>query len=478
MDTGAARLRRRMAGLLGCAAVVAAFGCGATPTSPSHGTRPNFVIIVADDLAADLFGPARRFSFLELPHLEALAARSVVFDRACVTTSLCSPSRASILSGLYAHSHHVLGNESADLPPSIVTFPMLLQQSGYRTAFIGKWHMDSSTDAPRPGFDYWLSFRGQGVYQDPVLNENGRVGTVPGYITDILTGYAVRWLAAQGGQPFALILAHKAVHEPFQPAPRHAAAFPDASLPEPASFRDSFAGKPGWQRRYAACGGRADAFTRCPDPLPPALPAWSWSGRVRWRLDYLRTALALDESVGSVLAALQAGGLADSTYVLFLSDNGLFLGEHRLGDKRLAYEESIRVPLLIAGPQLAPRHTNALALNVDVAPTLLDLAGLSTPARFEGRSLAPLLRGVSTRIREAFLYEYFADATLPALPSIFALRNERYTYVSYPGSSDDELYDLDRDPVELANLSADPAAAGLRGQLRRQLEELLPAGEP
>lgn len=451
-------------------------GCGPSPAGPTPGqeSRPNFVVIVADDMAYGLFGPGRRLPVLSLPNLEGLAARGVVFDQAFVTTSLCSPSRATLLSGLYAHRHGVIGNENQELSPSIATYPQLLQRAGYETAFIGKWHMDAQNDAPRPGFDYWVSFRGQGVYEDPQLNENGRVVARTGYITDLLTDYATGWLQRPRSKPFLLILAHKAPHNPAVPAARHAGALSEAALPEPSSFEDTFADKPAWERRYARCGGTASAYVECPDPQPASLPVVPWHARDTGRLDYLRTLLALDESVGRVLAAVEARGLSRSTFVVFLSDNGLFLGEHRLGDKRLAYEESLRIPFVVAGGGLAARRAEVVALNLDLAPTILDLAGLGVPAEMQGRSLARPLRGEAAPARESFLYEYDTESFFPVIPDIQAIRTASRKYVTYPGStSEEELYDLVNDPMEMRNLAGRPEWAAARLELRQQLDRLL-----
>ena len=428
-------------------------------------------------MAPDLFGQGRRLPFLVLPNLDRLAARGMQFDRAFVTTSLCAPSRATMLSGLYAHSHGVLTNESGDLPGGIETYPQLLQRAGYKTAYVGKWHMDSGNDGPRPGFDYWVSFHGQGTYENPELNDNGHQVHRTGYLTDILTDYGVQWLRARSNEPFLLVLAHKAPHDPFHPAPRHVTALPDAALPEPASFEDPFLAKPAWQRRYALCGGTAADLARCPDPPPSRLPPWPWSAREPWRLDYLRTLLALDDSVGTVTSTLESQGLAGSTFVIFVSDNGMFLGEHRLGDKRLMYEESIRVPFVIAGSGIAaPSRSTAMVLNLDLAPTLLQLAGVNVPATMQGTSLVPLLRGQTTSVRDSFLYEYFSDPLIPGVPAMTGVRTERWTYVRYPGIPDvEELYDLNLDPSELNNLAAATDHATVKADLRNQLNRLLAA---
>ncbi len=426
-------------------------------------------------MATNLFGAGHRFPFLTLPNLEALAARGVQFDRAFVTTSLCSPSRATMLSGLYAHTHGVLTNQSGDLSTDIATYPQYLQGIGYKTAFIGKWHMDSSTDAPRPGFDYWVSFRGQGVYENPLLNEDGHEVQTTGYVTDILTGYAQRWLQARGSEPFLLVLSHKAPHEPFHPAPRHLSAFADATLPEPANFEDPFLDKPAWQRRYAMCGGTAAGLARCPDPPPAVLPPWPWPAHEPWRLDYLRTLLAIDDSLGTVTSTLQSQNLAASTYVFFISDNGMLLGEHRLGDKRLMYEESIGVPLVIAGAAVsAPRRTTAMVLNLDLAPTILDLAGVPVPTAMQGRSLVPLLRGTAASVRDSFLYEYFPDPLIPGVPEMRGVRTAGWTYVTYPAlPGAEELYELNGDPGEMTTLATAPDRAAVKLDLQKRLDQLL-----
>jgi N-acetylglucosamine-6-sulfatase len=474
-----AGLRAGAAATLAAALVLAGVpGCGggASPATATQAAvaRPNFVVIIADDMAYGLFGTGRRFPFLQLPNLERLAAQGVQFDRAFVTTSLCSPSRASILTGLYAHAHGVDVNEMVDLDPTIPTFPQLLRGAGYRTAFVGKWHMDSYNDGPRPGFDHWVSFHGQGVYTDPWLNVNGRKLQGSGYVTDLLTDYAVDWLADGASEPFLLMLSHKAVHAPFTPAPRHQAALPGAWLPEPASFRDDFADKPAWQRRYARCGGTPSAYASCPDPQPAALSRWPWPGDDTARVDYLRALMSLDDSVGSVVGALERGGLDRNTYVVFMSDNGFFLGEHRLGDKRLAYEEALRVPLVVKGGGLLPRAVGALALNIDVAPTVLELAGLSAPASMHGRSLAGVMRGQAQSVRDAFLYEYAPDSNLPVIPAITAVRTTSQKYVTYPGRpGESELYDLATDPGEVTNLSDRPEWQARRADLQQRLQQLL-----
>jgi N-acetylglucosamine-6-sulfatase len=290
-----------------------------------------------------------------------------------------------------------------------------------------------------------------------------------------LTEYAVNWLRQNGTQqPFMLYLAHKAPHLPSEPMPRHAAALAGDSIPEPATFDDTFKDKPAWQRRYVVCGGAAAAFSQCPDPLPAQLPLWQWSPDEPWRLDYLRTLMDLDDSVGSIQATLSSLGIADSTYVLFLSDNGFLFGDHRMADKRVAYEESMRIPFVMSGGGLTPRQANGVALNIDIAPTFLELASVARPATMQGLSLVKLLRGEAESVRDAFLYEYFAEPLVPVVPSIQALRSGTRKYVTYPGAaSDEELYDLVGDPRELTNVAARPDWGAAREAARQQLDRLL-----
>ncbi len=431
--------------------------------------RPNFVFILVDDLRWDAMS-CMGHPIARTPNVDRLAANGARFSNAFVTTSLCAPSRASFLTGLYTHTNGVRTNEKQEYDHALPTFPKLLQEAGYETGFIGKWHMKPTSD-PRPGFDYWLSFQGQGVYIDPQLNENGRTFKATGYMTDLLTGYAVDFLKKPREKPFSLCLWHKAVHGPFTPADRHNDLYKNARLPEPESFRDTFKGKPAWQRALVDRTARR-ANTR---PAASVAPE-GWEG-TRW-INYYRTLAAVDESVGRVLAVLKETGQLDNTYIIYAGDNGFFQGEHRRGDKRLAYEESIRIPLIMQGPGIGPSGViNAMALNIDIAPTLLDLAGVKPPASMQGRSLRPAFDGQAPGDwRSSFLYEYFKEAWLPQIPDMVGVRGERYKYVTYPGLDDiDELYDLRTDPHELRNLAEDPAHAATLEKMRAELQRLAKA---
>jgi len=441
--------------------------------------RPNFVFILVDDMRWDVMSCAGH-TFVRTPNIDRIAASGVRFANAFVTTSLCSPSRASFLTGTHPDTHGVRWNGKKVEPgPATPTFPQLLQAAGYQTGYVGKWHMAADSN-PRPGFDYWLSFELQGEYIDPELNENGRVFVKKGYMTDILTDYALEFLKKQGDQPFCLYLSHKAMHADFIPAERHKDLYAPSDLIEPPSYRDDLSGKPRWQRERVLRGGRLQRPAP-PGGIPDALPVADWDPHSvinQRRLDWHRTLAAVDEGVGAVLDLLAARGWADNTVVIFAGDNGFFLGEHHdLSDKRLAYEESIRVPLLACGPGVeAPgRVVPEMVLNIDVAPTLLELAGVAVPPVMQGRSLRPLFAGERAEWRKSFFYKYFKEDWLPGVPTIEAVRTEQFKYIRSPEIDDiEELYDLKRDPFEMRNLARDPSAQDVLARMRAEMERLRP----
>lgn len=431
----------------------------------------NVVFILSDDHRYDFMGfHPDAPEWLETPSLDRMANEGVHLANAFVTTSLCSPSRASILTGRYAHRHGVVDNTSA-IPEGTRFFPEYLQQGGYNTGYIGKWHMgeDAESDMPRPGFDYWISFRGQGAYYNPLLNINGERHQLQGYTTDILTDSAVAWLERQqgGGEPFFLYLSHKAVHAEFEPAPRHAGRYADVTIPYPATLANTesnYRDKPAWveAQRYSWHG-----------------VDYMYHGEFDFDTFYRRyaeTLLALDDGIGRVLDALERTGLAENTLVLYMGDNGFLLGEHGLIDKRNAYEESIRVPLLAWAPGwLEPGfRQETLIRNIDIAPTLLDLAGVQPGHDMDGRSVLPALRGEPLSETGEFLYEYYWEYAFPHTPTTFALRDDRFKYIAYHGLWDlDELYDLQTDPDERVNLIRIPEYQQQVQTMRSRLFDLL-----
>lgn len=458
----------RASGKRHCGAAIALLSLASALSAADR--RPNFVFILVDDLRWDAMSCAGH-PFVRTPNIDKIASSGARFTNAFVTISLCAPSRACFLTGTYAHTNGVRTNEQMEFDHSMPTYPRLLQAAGYETAFVGKWHMKPVSD-PRPGFDYWLSFVGQGDYINPKLNENGRNFQATGYMTDLLTQYAVDFIKRPREKPFCLNLWHKAVHGPFTPADRHKDLYRDVLLPEPPSFRDTFERKPAWQSRRRSAAGDDRQATRpsLADLQPP-----TWDPRDEQKLNYFRALAAVDDSVGRILDVLKETGVLDNTVIIFAGDNGYFHGEHRRGDKRAAYEESIRIPLVMCGPGVAKGGgtIRQMTLNIDIAPTILALAGVKTPSSMQGVSLKPLLAGGTPPWRKSFLYEYFQEKRLSQVPTIAAVRTESWKYVTYPEIQDlDELYDLTRDPHEMRNLAVDPGAGDQLASMRVELERL------
>jgi N-acetylglucosamine-6-sulfatase len=444
----------------------------------THAAPRNIVFILTDDHRFDAMG-FMGHPFLETPNLDSLAKNGVHLPNAFVTTSLCSPSRASILTGLYAHHHGVVDNNNP-VRADLVFFPQLLQQAGYSTGFFGKWHMGGEGDDPQRGFDKWVSFRGQGEYWPDrrgtadagkgapnTLNVDGRRVPQQGYITDELTDYALDWLkSVPKGKPFFLYLSHKAVHAEFVPADRHAGRYRDKPLPVPDS-RGHHEHAPLWVQNQRNSWHGVDF------PYHSDLDVADYYRR------YCETLLAVDESVGRVLAALRARGQLDDTLVVYMGDNGFGFGEHGLIDKRTAYEWSMRVPLIMQCPSALPAGTvmKEVAANIDLASTFLEAVGVkpaNLPA-FDGRSFWPLVRGEHIAWRSELLYEYYWERNYPQTPTLFALRGDRYKFIrAYGGWDLDELYDLERDPGETKNLIFDtdyrPVAQAMRQKLFATLQ--------
>lgn len=437
------------------------------------GARPRSVIfILVDDLRYDAMG-FMGHPFLKTPHIDNMASCGVHFENAFVTTSLCSPSRASVLTGQFMHNHKVVDNNDL-APKGTVFFPQYLQKAGYDTAFVGKWHMGGSSDAPRPGFDHWVSFRGQGHYLSPgkrwKLNVNGKAVPQKGYITDELTDYALQWLKGRKGEkPFFLYLSHKAVHARFVPAKRHEKMYADVKIQEPstqASTPENDKGKPMWVKNQRNSWHGVD------------FPYHSSLNIKEYYRNYCRTLMAVDDSLGKVMQFLKENKLADSTAVFFMGDNGFLFGEHGLIDKRNAYEESMRVPLLGHCPDLFKGGSKVedLVANIDIGPTILDLAGLETPKQMDGRSFLPLATGKlkPEEWRQNLLYEYYWEWNFPHTPTTLALRGDRYKFIQYHGIWDtDELYDVKADPKETKNLIRDPAHAETVRKMRALLYQKL-----
>ena len=446
-----------------------------TPRGPR---RPNVVVVLVDDMRWDDFGAAGH-PFIETPNIDRLAREGTRFLNAFATTPLCSPSRACFLTGQYAHTNGIVDN-TARRSDHLAVFPSALQRAGYRTAFFGKWHMGND-DSPRPGFDHWVGMAGQGEAIDPPLNVDGARVRARGYATDRLTDYVERFIDDAGDRPFLAYLAHKAIHpnviqrddgtvvplagQPggFVAADRHRGRYLGRTMPRrPSAFKPP-AGKP--------------ALLRQIDALPPLGAATATTDdEIRGRLEML---LAVDDSLGRIVEALARKGVLDDTAIFFTSDHGYFYGEHGLNEeRRLAYEEAIRIPLLLRYPRLAPAtHTpDQIALSIDLAPTVLELAGLQPDAAIQGRSLVPLLQGRAASWRSSFLIEYYTDTVFPRIRNMgyVAVRTERHKYIRFRELTGmDELYDLRADPYEESNIIGRPGAAQDLGRVRAELERLL-----
>lgn len=466
--------------------VTAILFCLALNASAQQQKKPmNIIYILADDHRYDAMGFMKAIPGLETPGMDRMAREGAHLKNAFVSTALCSPSRASILTGQYAHTHTVVDND-APLPDNLIFFPQYLQKQGYQTAFMGKWHMGNTGDQPQPGFDYWLSFTGQGVYYNPTFNINGkRIKQAEGsYTTDLLTDYSIEWLKKQDKKkPFFLYLSHKGVHSEFQPAKRHEGKYADISVITPPSM-------------YLTATDSSKYFGKSTAPASPVnfrdIPSWVRNQRYSWHgvdfmyhgaiqfdgfyRQYLETLQGVDESVERVMKWVKDNNLQNNTMIVYMGDNGFSFGEHGLIDKRHAYEESMRVPLLVWAPGLVkPRSVvEETIMNVDLAPTFLELAGMKKPAQMQGVSFMEPLKGNKITWRNRVFYEYYWEAAFPSTPTIFAIRTDRYKYIfNYGGWDINELYDLQKDPYEMNNLIRDASQQKTGLALKQELFEWL-----
>ena len=440
----------------------------------------NVILILSDDHRFDFLGFHEDSpDFLETPNFDRMSNEGAHMKNAFVTTSLCSPSRATILTGQYMHQHKVVDNQRA-VPAGTRFFPEYLQEAGILTAYIGKWHMGHDNDNPRKGFDHWASFKGQGVYFNPEFNINGNKKKFDGYNADITTDLALNFLKKNDRKRFYLQVGYKAVHYPFEPAKRHLGRYDKFKVPFPQTMsltERNYETQPNWirERRYGIHGiGHMETGPLDNDPVPsfPAL----------YRR-FAETVHGLDENVGRILNYLDESGLAEETLVLYLGDNGFALGEHGFYDKRDAFEESIRIPMLAYAPgRIKPgTKVDGMVLNLDIAQTVLAAMKIrktkNTP-EMSGRSFLPLIMGKApSNWRKHLLYEYHWEWNFPATPTTLAIRTNRYKYIYYHGIWDKNgLYDLQTDPHERHNLIRIPAfnelASNLKNQLFNELGEM------
>ncbi|MBT6058581.1 MAG: sulfatase, partial [Gammaproteobacteria bacterium] len=369
----------------------------------------------------------------------------------------------------YSHTHTVIDNAAPD-PGNLTFFPEYLQTAGYQTSYFGKWHMGNHSDEPQPGFDHWESFRGQGVYYGPTLNINGERTTYDEstYISDVLTEHAVDWLDGRDeDQPFFMYLSHKAVHSQVQPAERHQGLYEDEVIVYPPNFDTPNYGTPELPTadtdNEPLRGRDYYGDRRIPDWVKQQRESWHgvdymYHGDIDFEeffQRYTETLMGIDESVGEVLDYLDANGLAEDTLVIYMGDNGFSFGEHGLIDKRHFYEESAKVPLLVRWPSQLEGGApiESLVQNIDIAPTILEAAGLTIPAHMQGASFIPLFSREEVPWRDRIFYEYYWEMDFPQTPTMFGIRTERYKYIRYHGVWDtNEFYDLENDPDEMQNL--------------------------
>ena len=503
-------------------------GCAGSAAQTSEEDRPNIIIMYSDDHTAQAIGAYREaldygleLNHTPTPHIDRLAEEGMRFDNAFVGNSICVPSRATMLSGMHSHMTGARTNRDS-LRPGLETFPPLLQDAGYQTAMIGKWHLKSE---PR-GFDYYEVLYGQGPYYNPTMRTSEGDIDREGHTSRVITNSALRWLRErrEGGQPFAMIYNHKAPHRNWVPGPAHLGDYRDRDLPEPSSLLYDYSGLTslaedqemeiassmswGWDLkvpRHPETGERTDGWDqlierndltdRQRERIKEAYAEenrefyeeydqMSEEERLRWRYqryvkDYLRTIRGLDDGVGRVISYLERENLLDETIVIYAGDQGFFLGENGWFDKRWIYEESMRQPLIVHWPDgiEAGSVNEHLVQNTDLAPTVLDLAEVEVPGSMQGRSLVPLLQGKTPEDwREAVYYQYYeGPPSMDAVHNVaqhYGVRTEQYTLARYPGLEEWELFDLEEDPEQLQSVYGEPGYSDVQERLKERLSEL------
>ncbi len=451
--------------------------------SAASAAAPNVVFVLTDDQRWDCMGIAGHPN-LKTPNIDRLAKEGVYFKNAFCTTSLCSPSRASILSGLYAHSHRVLNNFT-EYPLDLASFPRQLQAAGYETAYLGKWHMGEENDGKRPGFDHFVTHKGQGKYFDTEFNFDGNDRRVmKGYYTTVVTDMALDWLKKPRTKPFMLMIGQKAPHSFYFPEEKYEKAFDAVEVNYPKSAFQ-LSDKPEWFKTrlttwHGIYGPLFDYRNKFPDPRPEAVKDFAAMTRAYWG-----TILSVDDSVGRLYAELKASGQLDNTIFVFAGDNGLLNGEHGMVDKRTMHEPSIRVPLVVRYPGLTPanqpRVVERMVLHVDIAPSLLELCGAEPLPNIHGKSWSKLVRGGDAEWRKAWFYEYNYEKQFPYTPNVRGVRTDDWKLIRYPhgdGKPDRhlaELYHISVDPEESNNLIKNPAQAERVKELQAELDRLMKA---
>jgi arylsulfatase A-like enzyme len=442
----------------------------------SQNRRPNVLFVMTDDQRWDAMSCAGN-RILRTPNMDRIAEGGVRFTEAFVSNALCSPSRGTIVTGLYSHTHGVTTNSGAShhLRPGIPTFPGLLQRAGYFTTLVGKWHIASTPT----GFDHWCILPGQGAYHDPVMIANGARVKFRGQSEDVVADQALETLRSRPkDKPFAMLFQFKAPHRAWEPAERFQKVYDDIAIPEPRDFNTSLDGRPeGIRKTDMQIADMPDFAKR---GVPPSLPKPERK-KLNYQVflkNYYRTLLGVDENLGRVLDYLDSEKLAENTIVIYTGDNGFFLGEYGMFDKRLMYEPSIRVPMLVRYPAAVKGgrvDSSHMVLNNDVAHTILDYCGVARPdsMRNHGESWRPILEGRSTEWRRSWLYENFEYPGPHCAPKMRGVRTDRWKLIHYIEEPVDfELFDVVNDPAEKRNLYRDPAHQNTVAELRKELDRL------
>ena len=452
-------------------------------------SRPNILFIMADDHASHAIS-AYGSRINATPHIDRIAAEGMRFDNCFCTNSICTPSRAAILTGTYNHVNGVT-TLSTHLDGRLLNYPKVLQEQGYQTAVVGKWHLGHGGIHDPTGFDFWDVLPGQGLYHDPEMIRIGERTKRSGYATDLITDYSLDWLRGRDrDRPFCLMVHHKAPHRSWEPDDRHANMYEDEDIPEPETFDDDYSNR---AAAAAAARMRVESDLTAEDlkvPVPEGLTlaeekSWKYQ---RYIKDYLRCIASIDDNVGRLLDYVDEEDIAGNTIVIYTSDQGFFLGDHGWYDKRFMYEESLRMPFLVRYPrEVAPGTVNGdMVLNVDFPATFLDCAGADIPPSFQGRSFRPLLQGETPKDwQTSMYYRYWMHGAHHNVCAHYGVRTLRFKLIYYYGDPlgqegalgpttepEWELFDLEKDPCELYNVYADPDYAEVVAELKAELRRL------
>lgn len=473
-------------------AMVSCGGAKEKKTCERNGEEPrNVIFILSDDHRYDYMGFLDRVPYLETPNLDFMAQNGAYIQNAFVTTSLSSPSRASILTSLYSHEHEVVDNSSL-LPQGLTFFPEYLQSVGYSTGFFGKCHMGNPGDNPLQGFDQWESLSDQGTYYDVKLNINGEWTQYPSdvYVADLLTDHAIDFIEQHKQKPFFVYLSHKNVHEPFDSSAEVGDMYIGKENPKPASYYIPEYGVHALPSKDAsgqpAQGRDWYGENYMPDWVKHQRESWHgvdflYNGRLDFDIEqnkYCQAIKSMDNTIGRLIQYLREQGLEKNTLIIYMGDNGFIWGEHGLIDKRNFYEPSVRVPMLAYCPDIIEPGTviKEMVQNVDIAPTVMDACGLKKASYMRGDSFLPMLKGQAAPAdwRTRIYYEYYWEYAYPQTPTTFGVRTDKYKYIHYHGIWDcNEFYDLDNDPDEMYNLIDAPEHQELIHQLDKDLFQWL-----